>query len=291
MASVDTDLIANGHSILGLGRRRQADEPAEDIFTVEFLDHYHWELRCNEKRLLRSHYGEPTLPRSVIERDRFVGNLARVFPTATPEGLDRLWRIFNAAIAQPHGSMFIVAEDASTEAERLEQQGTRIEPVTLTPELYARVCGIDGTVILDPSGICFAIGVILDGAATEACTPSRGSRYNSAVRYVASVSSRRLAVVASDDGTVDIIPMLRPMISAAEVERNLQSFEAATADNYHASRSWLDSHRFYLSETQCARANDALDRLNALPLELGEIRIATNRFILDPELDSSYFTP
>lgn len=291
MAAADTDLIGNTESILGLGRRRRTAAPADDIFTIEFLDHYHWELRCNEKRLLTSRYGEPTLPRSVIERDRFIGNLARLFPTSTPEGQDRIWRIFNAAVAQPHGSMFIVAEDASAEAERLEQQGTRIDPISLTPELYARVCGIDGTVILDPAGTCYAIGVILDGAATEACTPSRGSRYNSAVRYVASRTSRRLAVVASDDGTVDIIPLLRPMIPAAEVEGNVQSFEAATADNYHQPRNWLDSHRFYLSETQCARVNAALDRLTALPLELGEIRIVTNRFTPDAELDSSYFTP
>lgn len=291
MAAAGTDLIGNTQSILGLGRRRNAAALVDDIFTVEFLDHYHWELRCNGKRLLRSHYGEPTLPRSVIERDRFVGNLARLFPTSTPEGQDRLWNIFNAAVAQPHGNMFVVAEDAAEEAERLAQQGTRIEPIVLTPELYARVCGIDGTVILDPNGIGYAIGVILDGPATEACSPSRGSRYNSAVRYVASKSPRRLAVVASDDGTVDILPLLRPTISAAEVERNVQAFEAATKDDYHYSRNWLDSNRFYLSQTQCDRANAVLERLAAQPLEAGELRIVTSRFTPHPECDNSFLAP
>lgn len=51
--------------------------------------------------------------RSVIERDRFVDNLARLFPGFTQECQDRLWNIFNAAVAQPHGSMIIVAEDAT----------------------------------------------------------------------------------------------------------------------------------------------------------------------------------
>jgi hypothetical protein len=291
MAAAGTDLIGNSESILGLGRRCNTTTPVDDIFTVEFLDHYHWELRCNGKRLLRSHYGEPTLPRSVIERDRFVANLARLFPTSTPEAKDRIWSIFNAAVAQPHGSMFIVAEDAAEEAERLAQQGTRIEPVDLTAELYSRVCGIDGTVILDPNGTCYAIGVILDGLAAEACTPSRGSRYNSAVRYVAPKSPRRLAVVASDDRTVDILPLLRPTISGAEVERNLQAFEAATIEDYHRPRSWLDTNRFYLSAEQCVRVNVALDRLEAQPFDAGEIRIVTSRFAPHPEFDDSYLSP
>lgn len=291
MAATGTELIGNTHSILGLGRRRNSAASADDIFTVDFLDHCQWELRCNKKRLLRSSYGEPTLPRSVIERDRFVGNLARLFPTSTPEGKERIWNIFNAAIAQHHGSMFIVAEDAAEEAERLAQQGTRIEPISLTPELYARVCGIDGTVILDPNGTCYAIGVILDGPATEACTPSRGSRYNSAVRYVVPKSPRRLAVVASDDGTIDILPLLRPTVSAAEVEKNVRAFEVATDQDYHRPRNWLDSNRFYLSEFQCSRVNVVLERLDAQPQEAGEIRLITHRFTPHPEFDNSYLTP
>lgn len=161
----------------------------------------------------------------------------------------------------------------------------------MTPELCARVYGIDGTVILDPDGMCYAIGVILDGLATEACTPSRGSRYDSAIRYVASKSPRRLAIVASDDGTVDILPLLRPTISAVEVVRNVQTFEASTTEDYHHSRNWLDSNRFYPSEAQCTRANAALDRLAAQPLEAGEIRIVTSRFTPHPEFDKSYLTP
>lgn len=291
MAAAGTELIANTRGILGLGRRRNSVATADDIFSVDFLDHGQWELRCNKKRLLRSSYGEPTLPRSVIEQDRFVCNLARLFPVSTPEGKERIWSIFNAAVAQDHGSMFIVAEDAAEEAERLAQQGTRIEPIRLTPELYARVCGIDGTVILDPNGTCYAIGVILDGSATEACTPSRGSRYNSAVRYVAQKSPRRLAVVASDDGTIDILPLLRPTASAAEVEKNVQAFEVATDQDYHHPRNWLDSNRFYLSELQCRRVNVVLERLAAQPREAGEIRLVTRQFTPHPEFDNSYLTP
>lgn len=63
---------------------------------------------------------------------------------------------------------------------------------------------IDGAVLACPNGVCHAIGVILDGQADPGCTPARGSRYNSALRYV--VGKPRLAVVVSEDRTVDVIP-------------------------------------------------------------------------------------
>src|SRR4051812_41392882 len=75
------------------------------------------------------------------------------------------WRYFETAIQQRHGSMLVVARDAEAEAERLGGQGTRIEPTVLTPTLYRRVSDIDGTIIIDPHCVCYAIGVILDGPA------------------------------------------------------------------------------------------------------------------------------
>ncbi|HVJ06549.1 MAG TPA: hypothetical protein VM578_12820 [Candidatus Saccharimonadales bacterium] len=100
----------------------------------------------------------------------------------------------------------------------------------MSPELFERVSGIDGSVILDPQGLCYAIGVILDGEATADCTPSRGSRFNSATRYVRSHSRRRLAIVCSDDRTIDIIPLLRPQINRGEVEKYIAELEIATLD-------------------------------------------------------------
>lgn len=75
--------------------------------------------------------------------------------------------------SQGHGSMIVVAEDAACEANRLCKQGTRIVPTKLTESLLRSVSGIDGTILLDPAGLCHAIGIILDGEATDECTPSR----------------------------------------------------------------------------------------------------------------------
>lgn len=291
MATDDVALIADSESIYGLGRLNSNHAPQlQNAFTIDFIDHYHWELRCGAQVLLRSHYGVPKLPHELVGRDLFTTNYARLFPDSLEEDRSHLWGLFNVVIRQDHGSMIVVAEDAASEAQRLAQQGTVVEPVRLTEELLRRVSGIDGTIILDPHGNCHAIGVILDGTANNECSPSRGSRFNSAVRYIHSGAARRLAIVVSDDRTVDLFPLLRPRISRVLLERMITALETATLDNYHKPRNWLDSHRFYLNAEHCARANTALDRLGALPRDVGEIYILTTPFDVDPEMNETYLT-
>lgn len=289
MAENDIALVADPECIHGLGRLRADHDPTkQDIFVIDFLYHYHWELRCGKQVLLRSRYGEPRLPKELISRELFINNLARIFPSSTSDNHNHLWDLFNAAISQGHGNMIVVASDAEEEAKRLAQQGTGIHPTLMTEELLGRVSGIDGTIILDPQGFCHAIGVILDGFATPDCTPSRGSRYNSGLRYVNVENTRRLAIVVSDDHTVDIIPVLRPQIVRTEIDAKISALERATLDNYHQPRNWLDKHRFYLNDDQCRRVNSALDRIEALPRDVGEIVIITTRFEVDPDMDESY---
>ena len=187
--------------------------------------------------------------------------------------------------------MIVVAADAEFEANRLAQQGTAIEPVTMTPELLIRASGIDGTILMDPECVCYAIGVILDGVATPECTPSRGSRFNSGIRYVSMSEAMRLAVVVSDDHTVDVFPLLRPRVNRNEVERMVCALEAATADNYHQARNWLDDHRFYLNASQCAKVNAALQRVEASLKGTMSIIIKVSQFQPDPDLNEGYFLP
>ena len=186
--------------------------------------------------------------------------------------------------------MVVVAQDAREEAARLRGQGTKIVPTKLTPELYGRVSNIDGTIIVDPHCICHAVGVILDGPAREECTPARGARYNSGIRYVGATSTPRLAVVVSEDRTVDVIPVLRPRVAQSAVEEHVAKLEAATIDNYHADINWLDKHRFYLGQARCDRVNVALKKIESAPPEVGVIRILWPEFRPDPECTADYFT-
>lgn len=291
MATTGIGIIADSQRIYGLGRLKEwHDSSNQDAFLVVFIDHYHWELRCGNQALLRSHYAEPKLPQEPFDKAAFLANYARLFPETSHENGLNLWHLMMAQVRQEHGSMIVVAKDAASEARRLSKQGTCIEPTLLSEELLRSVSGIDGTIILDPAGFCHAIGIILDGEATEQCTPSRGSRYNSGVRYVHKGSHRRLAIVVSDDQTVDIIPMLRPLVSRSMIEQHVARLENATIENFHDPRNWLDKHRFYLNLDQCSRVNNSLERLDNLPKEFYRLYFSTEKFEVHPEMDESYLT-
>ena len=83
-------------------------------------------------------------------------------------------------------------------------QGTAIVPRALEPDVLQAATGIGGAILLDPGGVCHAIGVILDGVATAGGARARGSRFNSAANYVRGRHGT-LAVVVSDDGSVDVL--------------------------------------------------------------------------------------
>ncbi|VVE05453.1 hypothetical protein PIN31009_02341 [Pandoraea iniqua] len=289
LAGPSAALVADSEYVYGLGHLLSShDQEDQSVFTIDFLDHYTWELRSGELVLLRSLYGEPSLPSEIIESDVFISNLARMFPTSTEATRTRFWQLFNAAAHQKMGSMIVIAEDAESEALRLDAQGTSIQPVALSVELLLQASAIDGSILIDPQGYCHAIGVILDGLANDQCTPSRGSRFNSAVRYVRSGTARRLAIIVSEDRTVDVFPVVRARQSRKEIDDYVSALVAASVDNYHVSMNWLYSHRFYLNPQQCIDINAALARLDAAPREVGEIRFLRDPFSVDPEFDDSY---
>lgn len=293
MASAETALLANCESILGLGDVAKGTTPWEtqNVFEIEFHDHYHWSLSCGDEVLLVSRYGAPSLPKDKFPRARLFDTFQRLFPEATTEDVAGFIALFDAAVEQRRGSMLVVALDAAAEAARLTGQGTTIVPTKLTPELYRRVSNIDGTIIVDPHCICHAVGVILDGPANKACTPSRGARYNSGVRYVAASATPRLAIVISDDRTVDVIPVLRPRIYKSRIEEHIAKLQASNVDNYYEPIGWLDTHRFYLDRSQCDRVNAEQKRLGGLPREVGEIRVLRAEFRPDPDCTEDYFEP
>jgi len=207
MASDGIALLSDSAHVLGLGIVSDDYDPAaEDLFVVEFVDHYKWELSHASTVLMRVEYGVPGLAHPPLHRAQLGAVLARVFPDTPVEVDKRLWRIVETAMEQPHGTMIVVTERAGEEAARLASQCTRIEPVVLGEEMIRRVTAIDGAVLLDAEGRCHAVGAILDGRATADGRPARGARYNSALRYVNDAGSPTLAVVISEDGRVDVLP-------------------------------------------------------------------------------------
>ena len=289
LASGPTSLVADAVAVLGIvSNPDELAINAETAFTVEFPADRQWTLAYRSRQLLHVEAGEARLPTEPISYERFKDQVERLFASSGELDADALWRIFQATLGLGRGHMVVIAEDAGKEAVRLSKQGTQIDPVPATNRLLEKACRIDGTVLVDARGYCHAIGVILDGAAQSDCTPSRGARYNSAVRYVADSLSARMAIVVSDDATLDIVPLLRPRIEAAAIEHALAAYETATHDNYHLPRLFLDEHRFYLNPGQCERANAAIRRLDAMPKEVGVIYLGLAPFVPNPEMNESY---
>lgn len=290
MSSEKFSLIADNEFIYGLGNlAADYDFSDQNIFIVEFLDHYYWQISCGDMILLQSHYNEPRLYADTGQEELLLDNLNRLYPYTTHNEKQNILNLVLILTNLNRGSMLVISEDAETEVKRLAKLGTPIKPVLLTPDLLEQVSGIDGTVMIDPKGVCFGIGIILDGDAMPECTPSRGSRYNSGVRYVyPTENKKRLAVIVSDDKTVDIVPRLRPMISLSAIEHNISLLENATLENYHQPRNWIDDNRFYFNEKQCVRVNDALGRIESSKSEVGQIRFITQRLSPNKDMNSSY---
>ncbi len=71
-------------------------------------------------------------------------------------------------------------------------------------------------------------GVILDGLATTKGDSSRGSRYNSAIRYYEHFGKDAplVIVVVSEDGMINLIPDLRPQIKHSLIEESIDNFNS-----------------------------------------------------------------
>ncbi|PJJ54741.1 DNA integrity scanning protein DisA nucleotide-binding domain protein [Hymenobacter chitinivorans] len=206
MTTADVSLLADGENVYALGRLVGTyDASREDLFMINFVTHYAWEFQHDGKVLMRSHYGQPSLPRPRLNRLQFRKDLRRIFDLTAPEKVERLWDVVVEASRQKHGTLVVVTTEALAEADRLKLQCTLIEPVPLTPLITRLVTAIDGAVLVDPDAYCYSIGVILDGKASGHGTSTRGARYNSAIRYVESSPYPCMAIVVSEDGLVDVI--------------------------------------------------------------------------------------
>jgi hypothetical protein len=291
MSRDDLGCICNDASGLrGLGALK--DTNADGVFSVDFIGHYRWQLRHKGKVLLQSLYGVPRLPKPTLKEEVFKSTLRRLFSGVDGEAQERLWRIVDAATRQRHGTMIVVSDRAEEESKRLANQATPITPIELSASLVDRVSGIDGAILVDRRGTCHAIGVILDGMATADGKPSRGARYNSAVRYFRSRGDvPMLLVVISEDGGADMIPALRPQILRSSIEQRITRLKQCNIDNYAKTRNWLRDHSFYLSAEQCRVVNEEIARIEGVPPEPCQARINTAAFVPDPGMNESYFLP
>lgn len=288
-------LLVRGSEAYGLGRLRSDYEPErQDAFEVVVSAHATWELRHAETALMVVSYGKSVLPRPLVDRARFDDATARIFPGLDATSIERLWRHIEAVLGARHGAMLVISQAAEVEAERLAGQSTRIEPVLPEVETIERLAAIDGAVLLDPTGSCHAIGVILDGTASGGGDPARGARFNSAVRYLATSPHPTMIIVISQDGTIDVLPFLRPRVRPSDIDRALRNLQVVSDTGFDPEaffRAWeeVEALAFYLNAEQCAQANKLRDLNEERRWESNAMRLSFQPLSPSPEMDDSYF--
>ena len=292
MAKDGLCLVSDSCVINGLGRVRGSyDCNTEDLFVARFRGHHTWELLHNNRSLMSVSYGLPRLPKKSLEKRKFFSDMARIFRGLDERNIANLWELTEAAQEQPHGTILLISSEAEAEAQRLENQCLRIAPARAQVAQMRLLTSIDGAILIDPTGTCHALGMILDGLATMKGNSARGARYNSAVRYVDGRTAC-VAVVVSEDKTVELVPDLRPQVSRSALLERIELLESLKQSDpvdvraYNKAMRWLTDRRFYCLPEYCERINVAYDAIvETMPLP----KFLYNRFVSHPEMDESYF--
>jgi hypothetical protein len=290
-------LLIDGTTIYGLGAiSEEYDGRTEDLFKFSIVEQGIWSLSHHGAPLLRVANGHPQLPRPRMSPSLFVDAMRRVFAHVDDHDIRAVWRLAQTAVSQRKGTMLVVTTAAAQEAQRLAPQALAIDPQPIGSRMLRAMTKIDGAVLLTPDGTCHAVGVILDGIATGVGDPGRGARYNSAVRYTAASSAPCLIVIVSDDGLIDVHPELAPRVRPEDVEQALFDLETignadhVDLESFYAARERLRLFAFYLSESQCERANAVAVRVEEQRYAQTGMRLAVVPFTPDPRMNDSFFS-
>ena len=204
MSKYGASIITDGNKVFGIKQHKN------DIFTsaknsilIKIHGYGHWDVSNSNGVLFEVKHGIPRLPRPQLSRNDFERAL-ELF-SGLSLNIDELWSVVNAAKNAEHGTIIIISSNPIAEALRLQPQATLITPTILPKDLLSSVFAIDGALLLGPEGICHAVGVILDGEISKRGTKSRGSRYNSSIRYIDSNPEKAIAFVVSEDGHINLI--------------------------------------------------------------------------------------
>jgi hypothetical protein len=296
LASGGLSLHSDSEQVYGLVSLREYDEIQEDLFEMRVLGNHHWELNHAGKVLMRVRYGVPYLPRLSFDEGKLRRDFIRIFKSITADDIDRLVMLIRAAEEASHGALLIINENAAEESHRLRKQGSPIVACVLTPDLLRPLTTIDGAILLSPDGRCHGIGTILDGNATENGDPSRGARFNSALRYAES-HWPCMAVVVSEDGGIDLIPDLPPAVRRSAIDRaiaDIIQFAGAapiSRARYNSTLDFLDRHRFYLRKADCDTLNSLVASIEEAlqQQDQSQVRIVRQEFVPDFQLAEDLF--
>ena len=198
-------LLSDGHKIYGIGSVNEGQE----MYVLDVFDISCWQMSHAGKLLLWSEFGKVSVEQRYINDELLARKIDEIFSNGNTA---KIVALIDSVSKSGHGSIIIISEGARAESNRLCVTGFLPETFEPNHSLLNQLAKIDGAVLLDQDLHCHGFGIILDGVSVQSQDSSRGSRYNSSLRYYCCIKEKfekTLIVVTSDDGMVDFIP---PMI-------------------------------------------------------------------------------
>ncbi len=295
----NSSIISDSAEIFGLGEMRGKYNPKdESLFIISFTSHFKWEVLHDNNPLMIVEYREPSIPIDKIDRENFYSDFIRIFNDIEQSQIDDLWDISLEATKQKHGTMLVISDNAVEEAKRLGKQSFPLKPFKLSEKTVHQITSIDGAVLLDRNSVCHAIGVILDGLATDKGDSSRGARYNSAIRYYEHFGkdTSLIIILISEDGMINLIPDLKPQIKHSLILKSIDEFKALlnidklNHKSFNNGMQFFQSVNFYLTKDECEIVNKTRKEIEKnFSNDLSSIRIVYNDLKPNKEMNNSYY--
>ena len=292
MTSNELYLQYDGKYITKLIKINNDELIKENFITINFVGLNEWKLTVGSQIPFSIKNGKITsLTDKKIEIE-FSNILLRKFPHISDENTKKLWGIIETCMKQKNGTLVVISNDCKVESDRLKNTAINIKPAYINEKLFKHLTSIDGAIMLDLDGVCYSVGMILDGDIEEYGDMSRGSRYNSAIRYI-NTNLKSIAIIVSEDKIVDIYPKLPKPISENvfkyyyDVLISKLSQDNGNNIEIQDSLKTIKENQFYLSETQCNVINDYIKKSPNKSLFMSENKIIN--FKPNPHMDSSLF--
>lgn len=290
-------VVTNSARVLGLGKVKESYDPKEEsVYKIEFESLHKWKVTHHNKTLMQMNYGLPQFSEEIISKDNFRSTISRIFPGITENEMFFIYLHSVYLTKFKKGAMLIISDQAEEEAQRLSNQCMLLKPILLTFDLLTMMTKIDGGILIDRHGLCFANGILLDGIVGKRGDSARGSRYNSALTYHENneYSKSTLIIVVSEDGMVDMIPSLRPKIKHADVTaiigvlKEINDIELPDKARFDEAMQWLKDRRFYLNQEECDQVNLLNDAISQMHKD-ASMRIIYDQLSPDPDMNDTYY--
>jgi alkaline phosphatase len=149
---------------------------------------------------------------------------------------------------------------------------------------------------LDRDSVCHAIGIILDGLATDKGDSSRGARYNSAVRYYEYFGKNHptVLVIISEDGMINLIPDLNPQIKHSSIREAIEHLKELSKNTkqdkkqFNYLMNYFENVEFYLTTEECKTINALRKKIEKNDKNEG-IEIVREDLKPNKEMNESYY--